>query len=161
GRTRRRGRSARRRRGRHADARARDLDERQSTRRSARWFEVRDRRRRHLSFRETKKSPGTTRRRHRGSSSSTTPGVSAAERNRYRFSFQPNLNKLLADRRASVSPAAIDEYVRKEIQKVFAVGSGVERVYFPRKSSEVPDRPVLTLAVLPPENAAPEPATKN
>jgi hypothetical protein len=85
----------------------------------------------------------------------------AAERNRYRFSFQPNLNKLLADRRASVSPAAIDEYVRKEIQKVFAVGSGVERVYFPRKSSEVPDRPVLTLAVLPPENAAPEPATKN
>lgn len=85
----------------------------------------------------------------------------AAERNRYRFSFQPNLNKLLADRRASVSPAAVDEHVRKEIQKVFAVGSGVERVYFPRKSSEVPDRPVLTLVVLAPENAAPEPATKN
>jgi hypothetical protein len=85
----------------------------------------------------------------------------AAERNRYRFSFQPNLNKLLADRRASVSPAAIDEHVRKEIQKVFAVGSGVERVYFPRKSSEVPDRPVLALVVLAPENAAPEPATKN
>jgi hypothetical protein len=85
----------------------------------------------------------------------------AAERNRYRFSFQPNLNKLLADRRASVSPAAIDEYVRREVQRAFTAGNGVERVYFPRKSSEVPDRAVLTLAVLAPEHAAPEPATKN
>lgn len=84
-----------------------------------------------------------------------------AERNSYRFSFQPNLNKLLADRRASVSPAAIDEHVRKEINKVFAAGSGMERVYFPRKSSEVPDRPVLTLAVMSPENTAPEPTTRN
>jgi hypothetical protein len=85
----------------------------------------------------------------------------AAERNRYRFSFQPNLNKLLADRRASVSGPAIDEYVRKEIQRVFAAGSGVERVYFPRRSNEVPDRPALTLVVLSPEHAAPEAATKN
>ncbi|MDX2024306.1 MAG: DUF499 domain-containing protein [Deltaproteobacteria bacterium] len=85
----------------------------------------------------------------------------AAEKNRYRFSFQPNLNKLLADRRASVSAALIEEVMRKEIQKVFSAGSGVERVYFPKKSSEVPDRPVLTLAVLAPENPAPEPATKS
>ena len=85
----------------------------------------------------------------------------AAEKNRYRFSFQPNLNKLLADRRASVSAAAIDEVVRKEIQKAFATGGRVERVYFPTKSNEIPDRPVLTLAVLAPENTAPQPATKN
>jgi hypothetical protein len=85
----------------------------------------------------------------------------AAEKNRYRFSFQPNLNKLLADRRASVSTASIDEVVRKEIQKVFGAGSGIERVYFPKKSNEVPDRPVLSLVVLAPENTAPEPATKN
>ena len=85
----------------------------------------------------------------------------AAEKNRYRFSFQPNLNKLLADRRASISAPAIDETVRKEIQKVFGTGTGVERVYFPRKSNEVPDRPVLTLAVLSPEHMAPDPATKN
>jgi hypothetical protein len=85
----------------------------------------------------------------------------AAEKNRYRFSFQPNLNKLLADRRASVSTAAIDEIVRKEIQKVFGAGSGIERVYFPKKSNEVPDRPVLTLVVLAPENTAPESVTKN
>jgi hypothetical protein len=83
-----------------------------------------------------------------------------AERNRYRFSFQPNLNKLLADRRASVSAPAINEHVRREIQKAFAAGAGVERVYFPRKSNEVPDRPVLTLAILPPENCAAEAATK-
>lgn len=83
-----------------------------------------------------------------------------AERNRYRFSFQPNLNKLLADRRASVAAPAAEEKVRAEIQKVFAAGTGVERVYFPRKSNEVPDRPVLTVVVLSPEYASPEPATR-
>lgn len=83
-----------------------------------------------------------------------------AERNRYRFSFQPNLNKLLSDRRASVGAPAVDEKVRAEIQKVFAAGAGVERVYFPRKSNEVPDRAVLALVVLPPENASTDPATK-
>lgn len=85
----------------------------------------------------------------------------AAEKNRYRFSFQPNLNKLLADRRASVSTSSIDEVVRKEIQKVFGAGTGLERVYFPKKSNDVPDRALLTLVVLAPENTAPEPATKN
>lgn len=85
----------------------------------------------------------------------------AAEKNRYRFSFQPNLNKLLADRRASVSSASIDEVVRKEIQKVFGQGTGLERVYFPKKSGDVQDRPVLTLAVLSPDNSAQDPSTKN
>ncbi len=85
----------------------------------------------------------------------------AAEKNRYRFSFQPNLNKLLADRRASVSTASIDEVVRKEIQKVFGAGTGIERIYFPKKSNDVPDRALLTLVVLAPENTAREPATRN
>jgi hypothetical protein len=85
----------------------------------------------------------------------------AAEKSRYRFSFQPNLNKLLADRRASVSSASIDEVVRKEIQKVFSAGTGIERVYFPKKSNDVQDRPVLTLAVLAPDNTAQDPSTKN
>lgn len=84
----------------------------------------------------------------------------SAERNRYRFSFQPNLNKLLADRRASVGTPAVDERVRAEIQKVFAAGSGVERIYFPRKGGEVPDRPVLALVVLPPEASATDPSTR-
>ncbi|HEX8109033.1 MAG TPA: DUF499 domain-containing protein, partial [Kofleriaceae bacterium] len=49
----------------------------------------------------------------------------SAENNKVRFSFQANLNKLLADRRASVSPGAIEEYVRAEVQKVLAKGAGV------------------------------------
>jgi len=35
-----------------------------------------------------------------------------SERNRYRFGLSPNLNKLLADRRASIQPAKIEERVR-------------------------------------------------
>ncbi len=84
----------------------------------------------------------------------------SADRNRYRFTFHPNLNKLLADRRASIGASAIEEKVRAEIQKVFAAGSGIDRVYFPHLSSQVSDRAVLTLVVLPPENAAAEPTTR-
>ena len=40
--------------------------------------------------------------------------------------------------------------VRKEIQKVFAAGSGIERLFFPKKSGEVPDRPVQTMLVMAP-----------
>lgn len=84
----------------------------------------------------------------------------AAEKSRYRFSFQPNLNKILADRRASVSTAAIDERVKAEIQSVFKAGPSIDRVYFPDKSGQVPDRPALTLCVLQPERPAGDPSTK-
>ena len=70
------------------------------------------------------------------------------EKNRYRFSLSPNLNKLLSDRRASIQGSQIDERVRTEIQKVFTAGTGAERIYFPEKSSQIPDRPVLRLAVM-------------
>jgi len=83
-----------------------------------------------------------------------------AEKNKYRFSFQPNLNKLLADRRASVTPAAIEERVRAEVQKVFARGVGVDRKYFPKKSNELPDVASLTLVVLGPDQPATDPATR-
>lgn len=83
----------------------------------------------------------------------------AAEKNHFRFSFQPNLNKLLADRRASVQAKSIRTRVRSEIEKVFGAGRGVERVLFPEKSGQVPDRSVLTMIVLAPENEAGEPAT--
>jgi hypothetical protein len=75
------------------------------------------------------------------------------ERNRYRFSLSPNLNKLHGDRQASIQPAKIEEHVRTEVQKVFSQGGGVERVYFPEKSSQVPDRPALTFVVLAPERS--------
>lgn len=84
-----------------------------------------------------------------------------AERNRYRFSFQANLNKLLADRRASVGGPAIEEKIRAEVQKVFSKGTGVERVPFPERSNQIPDRASLTLVVLAPEHTAAEPATKS
>lgn len=73
------------------------------------------------------------------------------ERKNYRFSLSPNLNKLLADRRASIKTEKIAERVRTEIQTVFAKGSTVERVFFPTKSNQIPDRPALTLVVLAPE----------
>jgi len=84
----------------------------------------------------------------------------SGERNRYRFSFQPNLNKLLSDRRASVPTAAAEERVKTEVQKVFSAGIGVERIYYPQKSNQVPDRPALALVVLSPGQAAGEAATK-
>lgn len=77
----------------------------------------------------------------------------AVERNRYRFSLKENLNKRFADRRATIQPASVDAYVREEIQKVFAAGAGVERLYFPEKSSQVPDRPAVTLIVLSLDNS--------
>ena len=45
---------------------------------------------------------------------------------------------------ATVPPASIDEEVMKEIQKVFATRDGVDRVFFPKITSEVADRPAVT-----------------
>ncbi|MEW6381834.1 MAG: DUF499 domain-containing protein [bacterium] len=74
------------------------------------------------------------------------------ERNKYRFSFLKNLNKILADRRASIQSSKIDERVRNEIQKVFTCGSNiVEQVFFPEKSIQIPDRPALTLIIVAPD----------
>jgi len=77
-----------------------------------------------------------------------------ADRNRYRFSLSPNLNKLITDRRASVSELAISERVKEEVQAVFSAGTSmIERTYFPATSSDVVDRPVLRLVVLAPDAA--------
>src|SRR6185436_8504766 len=65
-----------------------------------------------------------------------------------------------ADRRASVSGPAIQDRVRADVQKVFGVGSGIDRVYFPEKSNQIPDRPALTLCVLHPDHAAGGDATR-
>lgn len=73
------------------------------------------------------------------------------DRNRYRFSLSPNLNKLLADRRASIKADIVDRRVREEVQAVFAASRGLEMVYFPENSGRIPDRPALTLVVLAPD----------
>src|SRR5438128_923576 len=50
---------------------------------------------------------------------STTCYFLSSEKSRYRFSLSPNLNKLLADRRASVQPKKIQDTLRAEVQRVF------------------------------------------
>ena len=82
-----------------------------------------------------------------------------AEKNRYRFSFTENLNKRFADVRATVSGPAIDDLARAEIQKAIGRVGGVELIPFPKKSIEIPDRPVLTIVALPPETSAGESST--
>lgn len=82
------------------------------------------------------------------------------ERNKYRFSLSPNLNKLLADRRASIQPKSIEERVRAEVTEVFKKKvTGIELIPFPEKSSQIPDRPVLTMVVLAPDAPLQNPAT--
>ena len=83
----------------------------------------------------------------------------AADKNRYRFSLQPNLNKLLADRRASITDAAIRERVRAEVMAVFNKGKGVEKTWFPEKSNDVPDAAVLRLVVVAPERSVSDAGT--
>lgn len=75
----------------------------------------------------------------------------SADRNRYKFGLTANLNKLLADKRASIQQPRIEERVRTEVQEVFKQGLPLDRIYFPAKSSQIPNRPALALVVLPPE----------
>jgi hypothetical protein len=75
------------------------------------------------------------------------------ERNRYHFSFKENLNKRYADRRANIKDHAITDCVRQEIRKVFAASSGIEPVFYPEKSSQISDKPALTIVVLSPEQS--------
>ncbi len=73
------------------------------------------------------------------------------ENNRYRFTTKPGLNKIFSDRVAGIQRSNLNDRVRQEIQDVFRKGSGVERVFFPERSADIPDRPALTLAVLAPD----------
>src|SRR5437762_1249519 len=84
----------------------------------------------------------------------------AVERNRYRFTLRENLNKRFADRRATIQPAMAEEHVHAEIEKVFSppaggqgAGAGVERIFFPEKTGQLPDRATLTLVVLSPDQS--------
>jgi len=79
-----------------------------------------------------------------------------AEGNRYRFSMKENLNKRFADRRASVRDDDIDKRVREEIQKVFPACEGVERIFFPDKSGQISDRPVITMIIMGPDQSSQE-----
>ena len=75
------------------------------------------------------------------------------ERKNYKFSLKENLNKRFSDKRANIAPALAEEVVRAEVQKVFTAGAGVERIFFPEKTGQVPDRPAVTLVVLSPDQS--------
>lgn len=82
------------------------------------------------------------------------------EGNRFRFSITPNLNKLLSDRRANIHESSILETVREEVQKVFAEGKALNPIYFPQTSGQIPDRPILTLVILAPDQTMQDPDTE-
>ncbi len=65
------------------------------------------------------------------------------ERNQYRFSLKENLNKRFADRKAGINSEDVEKLVLEEIQKVFPATEGVERIFFPQKSGQVPDKPAV------------------
>lgn len=69
------------------------------------------------------------------------------EKTRYKFSLKENLNKRFTDRRASVKDGEIDEEIKREIQKIFGPRDFVERVFFPEKSIQISDRPVITFLI--------------
>lgn len=69
------------------------------------------------------------------------------ERKNYKFSLKENLNKRFSDKRANISPAAIEDAVNREIQKQFTTKNGVERIFFPERSVQISDRPVITFVI--------------
>lgn len=73
------------------------------------------------------------------------------DRNRYRFGLTPNLNQILVTCRGAVPPKEITEQIKKHTEALFNAGPSrqqIERVYFPNRSNDVSNRPVLTLVVL-------------
>jgi hypothetical protein len=83
------------------------------------------------------------------------------ESTKYHFSLSPNLNKILADRLASVQTEGIIDRVQTEIKKAFTSPSGIDISvkHFPTQSSEIPNIPKLTLAVLSIDRPMNDPST--
>lgn len=69
------------------------------------------------------------------------------ERKNYKFSLKENLNKRFTDKRANIDSRLIDETVKQEIQKRFTTKDAIERICFPERSNQIPDRPVITVVV--------------
>jgi hypothetical protein len=69
------------------------------------------------------------------------------ERKNYKFSLKENLNKRYSDKRANIAPTLIEETVKQEIQKQFGAKDGIDRVFFPERSNQIPDRPAITFII--------------
>jgi hypothetical protein len=78
-----------------------------------------------------------------------------AEGAEYRFSTKPNLNKLIADRRAALGEDEVEERALDAVRRVFGSTRGLARpfevVFFPEESRAIPDTPALRLVVLHPD----------
>lgn len=84
------------------------------------------------------------------------------DKNRYRFSMTPNLNKLLSDRKAGVQPGRVEDRVRAEVQevfedkrkaevaRVFGQDADIDLKFFPEKQPADPQQPAA-----PPGGASP------
>lgn len=70
--------------------------------------------------------------------------------NKFKYSIHENLIKRFSDRKASIQIPAINELIEAEIRKVFDKGNGFDKIMFPEKNNQVPDRPVLSLIILHP-----------
>lgn len=77
-----------------------------------------------------------------------------AENNTYRFGIKTNLIKIHADRKASIDEREIHGLVKENVRKVFDQAPAVERIYFPKRSGDLMDKPAITLAVMAPNREA-------
>ena len=68
----------------------------------------------------------------------------------YRIHHHATLRKVVADRRAALDDADIDEAARQITQEEFQKGASVPLAFFPKDSASVADTPRLTIAVMPP-----------
>ncbi len=70
----------------------------------------------------------------------------------YRIHHQATLRKAVADLRASLDEEAeVKPAIRALVQREFAKGTEIPKVYFPEDSNAVPDDPRMTLVVISPE----------
>ncbi|MCX6878268.1 MAG: AAA family ATPase, partial [Verrucomicrobia bacterium] len=51
------------------------------------------------------------------------------------------------DKKANVKGTKAEELVKQEILKLFVVRDGVDRAFFPEKSLQISDRPVITFII--------------
>lgn len=90
---------------------------------------------------------------------STTAYYLSYEGNHYRFSPSPNLNKIFADRRASVPIPRIKERLQEEVRDSFPRIQGLEFCFFPERNNQIPDQPAITFVITSPDQPMQEPMT--
>jgi len=68
----------------------------------------------------------------------------------WRFGYKPNLRKFHADRKAAINTEQVDKQMKTVVQELFRNKAEINLNFFPRASTDIPDRPQLTLVVLDP-----------